>query len=754
LKEAIWHSAEAFLLAFSDATERRTGLRRELYPEQRAAVIHNDGPLAIIAGPGTGKTETLVLRALRLLLVDGLPPQSIVLTTFTEKAARELTDRMARYLQFLSDAVEFAGKDKPDLSQVWTGTLHSLALRLLREYSPANEGLRLLDELGAHFLFLKTLRASDLTSIMGDTLYFCLAGKKAETWTNRLKRAKVIREFLARLVEDDIDLNKFWTTPSSIFEPARDRLQELFEAYHEAIGPGTVDLTGLQKTFLDFLRSRCARDFLQGRSDRALPGIRQVIVDEYQDTNSIQEAIYFALAGASSNLVVVGDDDQALYRFRGASVELLLQFEERCRSGLGQEPRKIYLSENRRSHSSIVKQLNRYLKSTSSIAEFHVVRDKQKPPLKVKAGVTGAHPGAAVIVRVSERQLANVVADTIQDLYSGGYVTDLRQVALLAPTTKKTSAIGEYEAAFSLKGIPTYNPRAKQLSDDPAIGLVLGSLLEILDPEGEIERLGGEVILKAAQKPRSLFSDHRSDALGRYVTSTRDKLHSRGTGKTPPQSLLEIIYRCFAYDPLLTELAKTGGARDAIAAWRLGRFTRLLRAFEEVHAPNGLPLVKEREKEFWTRRNRVAPERPRGPSPHFVDRFCRDFLATLAYEGLNDPVDGTQNLPTGAVPILTIHQAKGLEFPIVFVCGFKESFGAGSEHHQEDLLLPFRSRPVARGASAIHRGHHDTIRQFFVAYSRAQWLMALCVTEQAWESTNEQVYPHLPGDFKKALVRL
>lgn len=521
-----------------------------------------------------------------------------------------------------------------------------------------------------------------------------------------------------------------------------------------AIGPSTVDLTGLQKTFLDFLRSRWAGDFLQGRSDRALPGIRQVIVDEYQDTNSIQEAIYFALAAAHKNLVVVGDDDQALYRFRGASVEFLLQFEKRCGAELGREPQKIYLSENRRSHSAIVKQLNRYLKSAGGIADFEAVRDNQKPPLRIKAVVKGGHPAAAAIVRVSERQLANVVADTIQELYSGGFITDLRQVALLAPTTKKTSAIGAYEAALSLKGIPTYNPRAKQLPNDPAIGLLLGSLLEILDPEGEIERLGGEVILKAAKKPRSLFSEHRSDALGRHVISTRDKLHSRGSGKTSPQSLLEITYRCLAYEPLVTELARTGGVRDAISAWRLGRFTGLLRAFEEVHAANGLPLVKEREKEFWSRRNRVPPDRLTGPSPHFVNRFYRDFLATLAYEGLNDPEEDTQNFPAGAVPILTIHQAKGLEFPIVFVCGFKETFGAGSEHYQEDLFLPFRARTVARGASALHRGHHDTIRQFFVAYSRAQWLMALCVTDRVWESNNEQVYPHLPREFRKALVRL
>lgn len=753
-ERGVFGTAEEFLHALGDATERATGTRRELSVEQRAVVIHPEGPLMVVAGPGTGKTEAIVLRTLRLLLVDGLSPQSIVLTTFTERAAREMADRAARYLEYLRILPAVESKDLPDLSQVWTGTLHSLALRMLREYSPNHEDLTVMGEVASHFLFLSLTKTLDLTGPNGDQLYSCLTGKQAGGWVTRIKRAKTLREFFARLTEDDVTLSEFWETCDSIPAPTLQRLQELYHTYHEVLGPDRVDLAGLQRTFLDFIESRWATDFLYGRTERALPGIREVIVDEYQDTNAIQEAIYFGLARAHNNLLVVGDDDQALYRFRGASVELFLEFEKRCRSQLGMQPTKVYLSENRRSHAAIVTQLNQFTSSAGRGIDYKRMREGQKPFLSAKATIGGPHSPVCVISEVSEKEIALVVADTVKELWTGGFITDLRQVALLAPTTKagRDSIVGEYEAAFSQRGLDTYNPRAKRFTEDPVVGLLLGALLEILDPEGQIERVQEQSVQRISQGPRKLFSEYREGPLGRFVVAKRDKLHSLSSSVEFHESLLQTTYRFFAYEPFKAHLSRDGGPREAVSAWRMGRFTALLRDFEETQASDGLPLAVEKDKAFWVRRNLQPPASVLGASPKFTDRFFRDFLATLFDDGVDDPEDPQSSLPARAVPILTIHQAKGLEFPIVFVCGFQQSYGPGSEHHQEDLLFAFKKRPTSKPTSGSDRGHQDTLRQFFVAYSRAQWMLVLCTTNEIWASTDEQAYPQLPLDFKAATV--
>src|SRR5262245_29188404 len=127
-----------FLAAF----ERVAGYRP--YPEQERAIFADGAPLWILAGPGTGKTEVLVLRTLRLLLLDGVPPESIILTTFTERAARNLHDRLSAYLTGIIAQPPFRGRPKPDLARTWLGTLHSVAHKILLDMDDDVEELEML----------------------------------------------------------------------------------------------------------------------------------------------------------------------------------------------------------------------------------------------------------------------------------------------------------------------------------------------------------------------------------------------------------------------------------------------------------------------------------------------------------------------------------------------------------------------------------------------------------------------------------
>ena len=285
--------------------------------EQEQAIRHTDGPLFLTAGPGSGKTRVLLWRTLNLIVCHNVPPDEIFLGTFTEKASLQLRQGITAYL---SEATSLTGTPY-DISRMPVGTVHSICRRILtdRRFSRGRMrpgGVALVDELDQYFSLMRhwndLLEDSNFGPNANATINDYLAGKKS---TSRHGAIANVRSLFNRFSEECLD-------PDEMLGKTHDAvLKRLIRLYGAYLKLELVDLSRLQQAALNHCRE----------SDASARVLRHVIVDEYQDTNHVQESLFFHLAAGHRNLCVVGDDDQALYRFRGSTVENLVEFEDRCR---------------------------------------------------------------------------------------------------------------------------------------------------------------------------------------------------------------------------------------------------------------------------------------------------------------------------------------------------------------------------------------------------------------------------------------
>lgn len=308
--------------------------------EQLDVINHNAGPLWVVAGPGSGKTEVLVVRTLKLIFVDTINPKSIIITTFTEKAAKNLFDRILNYASYIFQTNPRLVQ-QIDIHSLRVGTLHSLCNDIMLEYKyPDYENYRLLDDT-EQYLFI--YEHSDLVKdnsnkylSMWQNFHFLVDGydpiTESKGWKdrskspNRWKKTKASISLFNRIVEDLINLTGMRNAGG-----VWGLLSDAYEDYlHKIESNRRCDFAHLQEKFLGFLNTQLGSLLLNGDNSDRHPGIKYVMVDEYQDTNPIQEAIYLKLTENTHNICIVGDDDQALYRFRGGTVDCMVTFDQAC----------------------------------------------------------------------------------------------------------------------------------------------------------------------------------------------------------------------------------------------------------------------------------------------------------------------------------------------------------------------------------------------------------------------------------------
>ena len=276
----------------------------EHYPDlseaQREVVAHGDGPLLVVAGPGSGKTYSIVLRALNLLLLESAAAKEIVLCTFTEKAAFEMRDR-------LSAAAQKVGY-RDDMSELRVTTIHGLCNRILTQHRHRTElgnSYETLDEL-TQLLFI----FEHFDNIIGPEESGLYLGK----WKTRWTAIEGARGYFDKITEELVDPADLVASP----DPFRQGIARAYSAYETALfANNRTDFAHLQSIVHGLL--------LKPEHNGALASeIRYIPVDEYQDTNYVQEQLLLKLTAQTSNLCVVGDEDQSLYRFRGATVRNIL----------------------------------------------------------------------------------------------------------------------------------------------------------------------------------------------------------------------------------------------------------------------------------------------------------------------------------------------------------------------------------------------------------------------------------------------
>lgn len=753
-----------------------------LNDQQKAAVESDTDATWILAGPGTGKTETVVVRVLRLLLVDEVPPESILFTTFTTRAATNLEDRLALYLDGILETTHLPDVERPNVSAVWIGTLHHLAHDLLRQLDADTSEMTLLD--GEASLF-KLLRELTTGTIQNEQLYRAITGREVPPYRryDRIHYAEQLKTAIDRTVEDNVDMAALERGETK--RPGPDRWPE-DRARSEFLGALTeyeagldraVDFSRLQRRFLEFLRSDEAETLLDGDADQQFPGIDHVIVDEYQDTNPIQEQIYHTLGRHADSFVVVGDDDQALYRFRGASVDAMVTFDERVEQMADSTLETIELYRNYRSRDGLVSQLNSYVDAAANVGRFRDART-DKPPLEAAAPISGTVPPVQLLVGDTEADLARATVDAISSLQTRGVIDDLRQAALLSHSTKVTSRspFGHYHKAFGDADIPIFNPGAKNLHEDEYLKSMLGILSLVLDPNDDVLRVEGQDIREyvgfgdeaTATSLRTVAAETLSDHpdLRSWVEETSARFDQSGwhddTDYPRNWNFLDVFYGIANHAPFSKFVDDTGGPQQAVEAWRFGWLSRVIESFQQNLGLNGRLFPAEDDSytaQFYQIREAEVPEPIRGVNPFIVDAFYRDLLGVFKSGGFDEIEDEVESLPPRHVPALTIHQAKGLEFPLVFLTATRPFRGASTEQHQEDLFYPYRessARDIER-FSQEKRAMHDAIRRFFVGLSRAQSLCVITLQREVYDgllARDDEIttqYPQLPPNWLEGL---
>jgi DNA helicase II / ATP-dependent DNA helicase PcrA len=700
----------------------------------------------IVAGPGTGKTTCLALRILKLILVDDVPPLGVLATTFTVKAAAELRSRILSWgfqlieaLQAGSELTEYTQEwlSKLDINQVVTGTIDSICERVLRDYREAGtQPPILVDDYVAKTLMLREglFKAKRYEDPDLDSFFLALHG--SSRWGfNVGKKNDLAQSIWDRQFQDQVDWRTFLRSSPRDQRGARTLLSEICEDYHQALlERGMMDFAMLEQAVLTRLRNNQLSEFVEQ--------VKVLLVDEYQDTNLMQESIYFEIAKACDGaLTVVGDDDQSLYRFRGATVELFSDFEERCQTALGQKPKKVFLKTNYRSTENVVGLVNNYVALDTS---YQSVRVKDKPQLGKSPRAEKGTPPLGMF-RSDVTTLAVDLADFIHKVFRGkGYGLpdgSLVRAAELGGNVGDCALLCSSPAEYSFGSDPrlpllvrqalqtkeieieTFNPRGQDLTGISVIERFSGLLLECLDPGGVVEaqiRNLPQDINATLRKWRQAALDFVEspevpDGLKEYAIAWADRDPRKAGWKWPHSvPVLQLIYALVHFFPELYN--------DPEGQVYLEVFTRQVSACEQVGKFSA----------------RVVTDRS---NPTLADasikELIRDFVGPIASGSVKVNEDLMEAFPRDRLSILSVHQAKGLEFPLTIVdvgSDFRSNHRAnafkrfpvsgGPSHAMEDLLRPYTSlgAPVR---SAVDRAFDDLYRQYFVAFSRPQEVLLL-----------------------------
>lgn len=757
-------------------------------PNQRAAILHEAGPLFLTAGPGSGKTRVLLWRTVNLIVCKGVPPERIFLSTFTEKAAHQLKEGL-RYL--LALATSKTGRHY-DISGMAIGTVHGICRQMItdRRFFQGTERpspVMLLDELAQYFLVSRKawpalVEASGFVDEENNP-----AAQQLQRFLNRIvderdngsKHYAVLNAIKAfnRFTEESI-------LPQVELECEEDwqRMRKLFEMYLQHLGSEEVrkvDLSLLQQEALAVLRANPESGNL----------FDHIIVDEYQDTNSIQEELFFHLAQGSRNITVVGDDDQALYRFRGATVENLVEFPQRCTDRLGVAPTRIDLNINYRSRQRVVDLYNHF------IGQF----DWRKPggnghyrvqEKNITAHRTDKRPSVVVTEKRSGPEVYAEIAAFIHGLKEAGKINDFSEVAVLFPSVKPfmgkpNAAVRDFKDALEKLKIPVYAPRAGRFLEVDESRMLFGLISHIIGvpkvPEWNNPsyqqfrawisacRAEAKAAMDADPMLRAFVADKRAEVqLVKDDLATLWKVMARNNWETGTDATLERI-AALAKTNGLSERAKRGlgskhfitlakkrieSGRPLALNYAITRATtvdwNMLDLFYQLcgFGPmRGWLLLAENGEDEGPVCNlslisqylaRFQEEYAQLISAGYLedDKFASAFFGSFCYAlwrlGESEYENDDDPFPKGRVPFLTIHQSKGLEFKVVILGNLaKRAWKASPLEHAVRTMLKKDGEPLDK------MGDFDAMRLFYVALSRAKDLLVLV------EKRGGQVYDPL-----------
>jgi DNA helicase-2/ATP-dependent DNA helicase PcrA len=664
-------------------------------PNQQSAIDATEGPLLIIAGPGSGKTFTLVERIVNLILNHGAAPEALLVVTFTDKAARELTTRVSNRL--LELGVSF------NLNEMYLGTFHSICLRMLkdhREYTRLQRNFALLDQFDQqYFLYQRLNRFAEI-----DDIELVIGRETAGRWY----RATQLMKWLNKVTEEALDVEAL----KAGGDPAIRALGNAAVLYREMlVEQNSLDFAGIQFEALRLLEENPV--VLAGLRER----LTHLMVDEYQDTNTIQERLLFLLAGERMNLCVVGDDDQGLYRFRGATIRNILEFPSNFAPGSCRQER---LTVNYRSTPDIIRFYNGWIAAEDWTEGGKTFRfDKEITPRP------GTFPDTPSVLKLSQTDEADFYAETkafLHRLRDNG-LTDWNQVAFLFRSVKNDKVLG-LARYLEEHGIPVYSPRSNLFFEREEVRLMVGALIFLFPqfPSIRQTRPGVEMAVwdYYDQSCFRTFTDELRKPENAGLLAFVRPLAKRHLAMPAPADygFTGLFFQLLQF-PLFSRYLDEDvmkGVDKGRASRNLALLSQLLTKFEYLH--------------FITVVN-----------PEFLERdllnLFNQFLRFLYDGGINEYEDDSEYAPSGCVSFLTIHQSKGLEFPVV-ICG---SLEAVPRKQWTDIDVAMEAYLGKAPFEPLDRTKFfDFRRLFYTAFSRAQNLLVLATEERSGRGRSPTAY--------------
>ena len=657
--------------------------KRDIDPKKKEIIEHVDGPLLVIAGPGAGKTMAIVERVVNLIAHHQVAPENILVSTFTEKAAAELVSR-------ISDRMAEEGL-KVSLNEMYIGTMHSIFLRVLKDYAEftrLKKNYKTFDDFDQKYAVYRNLykRFKPLPNLD-------LVAPEQSNWS----KADSICRFVNKVREEAIDAE----TLLAGHEPEIVALGEVYRTYQQIlVEENAIDFSAIQSEMLSLIDAN--PQVLKELQEK----FTYLIIDEYQDTNTIQERILLKLCGKRANICVVGDEDQSIYRFRGASVRNILQFAANFPRG---RCKTVVLDTNYRSHPDIVDFYNQWM--TACDWKDGKKRFRFDKTIRPRTGKTfDACPTVVTLNGEDDEDWGDQLIDFIRRLQKEKVVTDLNQIAFLFHSVRNKDVIALTER-LEASGIPVFSPRSARFFEREETQLLIG-LFMLLFPQvfkilDEKEELMPDTVAYYRNAANRLAAKLKEDPQGtaELVKWAKRKAREHAfLGAPTDYTFLGLFYEALKF-PLFADYITTdhdGTPRHSREAFNLALFSQLLAKFEYIYGINVLSPK-------WLESN--------------LSHLFTQFLHFMLKGGLEEFEDYDERVPSGCVSVMTIHQSKGLEFPVVCVGSLSRNPRKSFTALDATLESKYFHRPPFEPLDRIK--FFDFWREYYVAFSRPQNLLVL-----------------------------
>ncbi len=623
-----------------------------LNPQQREAALCTKGPLLVLAGAGSGKTRVLTMRIAHMIADEGVRPWQVLAITFTNKAATEMRERLAQVVP-------------GGIRGMWVCTFHAMCVRMLRE-----DG-ELLGYTNSFSIYddddSKRLVKSIMTSMDIDQKQFPIPAVRSRI--SNAKNAMIGPDELGSQSNSPLDQKaaRVWRELDRRLERANamDFDDLLLKAY-ELLGKHPEVLSKYQERF------------------------RQISVDEYQDTNGVQYALTNLLASRYRNLMVVGDDDQSIYSWRGADIKNILSFEQDY-----PDAKVVKLEQNYRSTGHILNAANAVVAHNSKRKPKRLFTDK------------GDGEKIRVFQAADERDEGRWIGAEIEKLHDAG--TSYDDMALFYRTNAQSRIL---EDMLLRAGVPYKIVGGTRFFDRAEIRDVMAYLKLVVNPHDDVSALRvvntprrgigstsiGKIQAFARDEGISFFSACEAAATetGLLSAKARNALMSFTqtieAGRHYTGELSQVVSMIVDQSGLIKALEAEHSEEADSRIENIKEFFGVAQEFDESHEDMTATLESLEElKEAGALDARTASgvETPEEAAPQgdILPPPASDKLpAFMEWLALRSDLDALGD-STSAVTLMTVHSAKGLEFPVVFVAGMEEGIFPHSGHQEDPAGL-------------------------------------------------------------------